>query len=196
MFDWFINLNSTDKIALLAFVVALYSAVLSTILYRKEHLNLKLEYLKKNYLTFSRTNSSLNNYGEKHQIYKADQYTIALYVRLINKSKSPTTIYNFKLNNKYVFDSFTNVENSLIPKSFKYYNDILVSDSSMSIEKDFSEIKPLLKLEPLAITEGCLIFTNIDTIPKKFKIKVCATQRNKTFTLKFNITNDFRVLQE
>ena len=41
MFVWFISLNATDKIALFALVVALYGAILSTILYNKEKFNLK-----------------------------------------------------------------------------------------------------------------------------------------------------------
>ncbi len=43
MFDWFISLNATDKIALFALIVALYGAILFTVLYNKEKFNFKID---------------------------------------------------------------------------------------------------------------------------------------------------------
>lgn len=194
MINWFMSLSIENVIALLAFLVALYSAILSTILYRKGILKLKLFYLDESYLTFSYSPKSIHKdkFGVQYKGYNSNKYTLAIFVRVINKSKYPTTICDFILNNKYFFNSSTNVEKSLIPKSFTIKDNILVANSYATVEKSFLNIQPLCELKPLSATEGCLIFTDLTTVPKKFKIKVRAVQKDKVFNLKFNISNDYR----
>lgn len=84
------------------------------------------------------------------------------------------------------------MKKSLIPKSFTIKDNILVANSYAPVEKSFLKIQPLCELKPLSATEGCLIFTDLTTVPKKFKIKVRAVQKDKVFNLKFNISNDYR----
>lgn len=194
MIDWFISLSNTDKIALFALLIALYSAILSTILYRKGVLKLKLFYLDESYLTLTYSSESIyaDKIGVQRECYNPKKYTLAIFVRIINKSKYPTTICDFILNNRYFFNSSSNVGTSLIPKSFIKKEDVLVANSYTNLEKSFLKVQPLCELKPLSATEGCLIFTELTSIPKKFKIKVRTVQKDKVFNFKFNVSNDYR----
>lgn len=178
-----------DFIALLAFFISLYGAIISTLLTLNENLNLKLKYLNVNFLTLSIDDKLINNHGEFLGGYTKNFYTIAIKVRIVNKSKSPTTINEFILNNKYIMDSSFNVEDSLIPTSFENYGTAIIPHTSKSLEREL--IKPLIELKPLSTVEGFVIFTQLDKIPKCFNIKVNAVQKSKTFHLKFNIINDY-----
>ena len=178
-----------DFIALLAFFISLYGAIISTLLALNENLNLKLKYLNVSFLTLSLDNEVVNNHGEYLSMYVKNAYTVAIKVRIINKSKSPTTINEFILNNKYKMDSSFDVENSLIPTSFENYGTAIIPNSSKSLEREL--IKPLIELKPLSTVEGFIIFTQLKKIPKCFNIKVNAVQKSKTFHLKFNIINDY-----
>lgn len=180
----------SDFIALLAFFLSLYGAIVSTSLALSENLNLKLKYLNENFLTLSLDDKLIDNYGEYLGSYNKDAYTIAIKIRIVNKSKSPTTINEFTLNNKYKMNSSFNIQNSLIPTSFENFRTALVSHSSISLGKEV--IKPLIELKPLSSIEGYIIFTQLDKIPKHFNVKVDAVQKSKTFHLKFNVTNDYR----
>lgn len=180
----------SDFIALLAFFLSLYGAIVSTSLALSENLNLKLKYLNENFLTLSFDEKLINNNGEYLGSYNKNSYTIAIKVRIVNKSKSPTTINEFTLNNKYKMNSSFNIQNSLIPTSFENFRTALIPHSSIPLGKQV--IKPLIELKPLSTVEGYIIFTQLDKIPKHFNIKVDAVQKAKTFHLKFNVTNDYR----
>lgn len=106
MFVWFISLNATDKIALFALVVALYGAILSTILYNKEKFNLKFINLGINFVTLSPNDVISNDFEEEFVTYSKNLYTIALLVRINNCSKNPITITDFILNKKHIYNSF------------------------------------------------------------------------------------------
>lgn len=183
-------MDISDLIALLAFFISLYGAIISTLLALEENLNLKLNYLNVNFLTLSLDNKVVDNHGEHLGSYDKDSYTIAIKVRITNKSKSPTTINEFTLNNKYKMNSSFNMQCSLIPTSFENFKTALLSHNAIPLEKEV--IKPLIEIKPLSSVEGYIIFTQLKEIPKKFKIKVDAVQRAKTFHLKFNIVNDYR----
>lgn len=188
--NWFLALTTQDKLSLLALLIASYGAILSTVLYIKEHLEIKMQYIN-SCVTLSPT-ASKNDHGEEYFIYNKELNTIVIFVRLMNVSKSPTTIYNFCLNNKYNFNSSFDIENSLIPNSFHNSDNVLTASSYNVYTNDCKKMKPLLELPPLAIVEGCLIFDNVKDIPDKFKIKVFATQKNKSFKFKFNFNADYR----
>lgn len=183
-------MNISDFIALLAFFLSLYGAIVSTSLALSENLNLKLKYLNKCFLTLSLDNKFVDNHGEHLGSYNKNAYTIAIKVRIVNKSKSPTTINEFTLNNEYKMNSSFNIQNSLIPTSFENFGTALIPYSSIPLEKEV--IRPLIELKPLSTVEGYIIFTDLDKIPKYFNVKVDAVQKSKTFHLKFNITNDYR----
>ena len=178
----------SDIIALLAFFISLYGAIVSTSLALSENLNLKLKYLNENFLTLALDNKVVDNHGEYLGSYNKTAYTIAIKVRIVNKSKWPTTINEFILNNKYKMDSSFDMQNSLIPTSFENYGTALLPHHSTTLEKKL--IKPLIELQPLSSVEGYIIFTQIDKVPKRFNIKVDAVQKSKTFHLKFNV-NDY-----
>lgn len=188
--NWFLSLSIQDKLSLFALIIACYGAILSTILYIKDHLKIKMQYLS-SCITLSKS-TSINNYGEEDYIYNKDLNTIVIFVRLLNTSKVPTTIYNFCLNGKYNFDSSFDIENSLVPISFHNSNDLLTCSSSKVCTNECKKLMPLLELPPLSIVEGCLIFDNVKDVPNKFKIKVFATQRNKSFKFKFTFNDDYR----
>ena len=180
----------SDVIALLAFFLSLYGAIVSTSLALSENLNLKLKYLNENFLTLSLDDKLINHHGKYLGSYNKNAYTIAIKVRIVNKSKSPTTINEFTLNNKHKMNSSFNMQNSLIPTSFENFRTALIPHSSMPLEREV--IKPLIELKPLSSIEGYIIFTQLDKIPKHFNVKIDAVQNSKTFHLKFNITNDYR----
>ncbi len=183
-------MSMSDFIALLAFFLSLYGAIVSTSLALSENLNLKLKYLNENFLTLSLDNKLIDNHGEYLDSYNKNTYTIAIKVRIVNKSKSPTTINEFTLNNKYKMNSSFNMQNSLIPISFENFGTAILPHNSIPLEKEI--IRPLIELNPLSTVEGYIIFTDLDKIPKHFNVKVDAVQKSKTFHLKFNITNDYR----
>lgn len=190
MINWFLSLSNADKIALFALVVALYGAILSTILYRKEKLKLKFINLGVNFVTLSPSDVTANNFGEQYITYNKNLYTVALLVRINNCSKNPITITDLILNNKYMFNSFSSKDFSHIPTSFEKLNNFLISNDSEYIKDRI--IQPLIKLEPLSTCEGFIIFSNLDEIPKKFKIIINTVQKSKTFKFNFTIDKDFR----
>lgn len=181
----------SDIIALLAFLLGVYGSVISTLLALESNLKLKLTYLNESYLTLS-TNFEeyINEYGEYFSCYHKDLYTIAIYVRIVNKSNVSTTINEFILNDNYTLDSSFNMSNSLIPTSFNFLSNEISATSFESLEKN--TLKPLLKLNPLSTVEGYLIFTNLKEIPTTFKISINAVQKKKLFNLKFNFSKDYR----
>ncbi len=190
MFDWFFTLNSADKIALFALIVASYGAILSTILYRKEKLKLKFINLGVNFVTLSPGDVTVNNMGVQCVTFNENLYTVVLLVRINNCSKSPVTITDLILNKKYMFNSFSSKDFTHIPTSFKRFYDFLISNDSKYIKDRI--IQPLIKLEPLSTCEGFIIFSNLDEIPKKFKIIINTVQKSKTFKFNFTIDKDFR----
>lgn len=116
-------------------------------------------------------------------------YTIIIPVRIINKSKNPTTINEITLNNTYVLNSSSDFDN-FIPTAFSSNgNHIVAYDSKLF---DYPLIKPLCELKSLDTLEGYLIFNNVRQIPSHFDIKVNAVQKSKTFHLHFTIANDYR----
>lgn len=190
MFEWIINLSDTDKIALIALIIATYGAILSTILAINERFQIKLFYLGKSYITLSRKTSSLNDHGEYHDTYYKSLYTLAILVRITNNSKNPTTINDFTLNNKHIFNSFTDKEHSMIATSFKYFRNYLTTNNALFLEKDL--LQPLIELQPLSTQEGYIIFDNLTDIPNKFKITVNCVQKKKNFELQISNLNDYR----
>lgn len=184
-----IIIEISDIISLLAFLLGIYSAVLSTLLVLEDNLNLKLEYLNNNYLTLS-NNELINNHGKYINGYNRNAYTLAIYVRITNKSKSPTTISEFVLNNKFKLNSSSNNQDFFIPTSFEDYGTILISHSTISLLNE--TLKPLIELKPLSTIEGYLVFTKLEDVPKKFTIRINTVQKCKSFHLRFNITNDHR----
>lgn len=190
MLDCFFSLNIADKIALFALVVALYGAILSTILYRKETLKINFIYLGVNFLTLSSTGTTSDNVGIHYITYDKNLYTVAILVRINNRSKNSVTITDFMLNNKYMFNSFSSREFTYIPTSFKTINNFLVPNSYKNLESHI--IQPIIKIEPLSTCEGFILFSNIDKIPKKFKITINTVQKAKTFKFDFVLDKDFR----
>ncbi len=182
-------MSATDIIALLALIVATYGAILSTYTAINEFFRLKLTYLNKHYFTLTQSNHYLNECGEYIDTFEKDSYSLYVLVRLVNKSKNPTTINEIVLNDKYIIDSASDIC-SFVPISFKFQENCIVSCDTKRL--DFDAIKPLLELKPLSTFEGYLIFNNIKEIPSTFKIKVNAIQKSKTFNLDFKITNDHR----
>lgn len=181
----------SDIIALLALLLSVYGAIISTLLALESNLKLKMNYLNISYLTLTKNlEEYINDYGTYISLFSKDLYTIAIFVRIINKSNSSTTINEFILNNKYKLDSNFDMRYSLIPTSFDFSSKQITAISNIPLEKDV--LKPLLKIEPLSAIEGYLIFTNLKEIPSSFRIKVNAIQKTKTFNFKFNFTNDYR----
>ena len=179
----------SDIIALLAFFLSLYGAIVSTALALNENLKLKLEYLNVNFLTLSLDNKIVNKHGTYLGGYTKNAYTIAIKIRILNKSKSPTTINEFVLNDTFIMDSSFNIRNSLIPTSFENYGTMLTAHDARPLEQQL--IRPLIELPPLSSTEGYIIFTQLSKIPEDFYIKINAVQKSKKFHLKFDIVNDY-----
>lgn len=190
MFGWFISLNATDKIALFALVVALYGAILSTILYNKEKFNLKFINLGINFVTLSPNDVISNDFEEEFVTYSKNLYTIALLVRINNCSKNPITITDFILNKKHIYNSFSSKDYSFIPTDFEFYDNHLIKNSGKYIKDKL--ITPLVKLEPLSSCEGFIIFDNLNNIPKKFNLIINAVPKSKKFKFNFKIDKDFR----
>ena len=130
----------SDIIALLAFFISLYGAIVSTSLALSENLNLKLKYLNENFLTLALDNKVVDNHGEYLGSYNKTAYTIAIKVRIVNKSKSPTTINEFILNNKYnpitIFtyffvllfgNSISNIDITIIARTIFFAHELIIS---------------------------------------------------------------------
>lgn len=184
-------MNITDIIALLALFVALYSAVLSTYTAINEFFRLKLSILNrdKTFFTFTKSDTYLNEYGEYLGIYKKNLYTLGILVRIVNKSKNPTTINEIVLNDKYKLNSSSSI-NSIIPTQFEIIDDDLIEHASKNF--DYPAIKPLHEVKPLDTVEGYLVFNDIEEIPSQFDITINTVQKSKTFHLNLVIPNDYR----
>ena len=83
-------MSTTDFIALLAFFISLYGAILSTYTAINEFFRLKLSIINqdKSFITFTKSDKYLDEYGEYLGIYKKNFYTIGILVRIVNKSKN------------------------------------------------------------------------------------------------------------
>lgn len=184
-------MSNTDFIALLAFFISLYGAILSTYTAITEFFRLKLFAIsqEKNFITLTKSNEYLDEYGEYLNVYKKHSYTIGILVRIINKSKNPTTINEIVLNNKYKFNSSSNID-SIIPTKFEYIDNTLIGHASENFE--YPILKPLCEIKSLDTIEGYLIFNDIEEIPTKFNIKISTVQKSKTFHFNLNIPNDYR----
>lgn len=117
MIELFFSLSNTDKIALLALIVATYAAVLSTIIFLKERFNISLRLLNLNYLSFFHEDTNIDLAKMNLEYYKSDKHTFNLFIklRLFNNSKNPCTISEFVLNSKYKIDSQSKMYASHIP---------------------------------------------------------------------------------
>lgn len=184
-------MDLSDFIAFLAFIVALYGAILSTYTAISELFRLKLSIfdLTKTYITLSKCNQSYGEYGELVHIYSKDLYTLIIPVRIINKSKNITTIHEITLNNSYKLDS-SSVFEKFIPTRFNHKGDVITAYDSILF--DYPLLKPLLELKPLSTFEGYLVFNNLKKTPSHFDITVSTVQKSKTFHLHFDISNDYR----
>lgn len=184
-------MDITDAIALLALIVASYSAVLSTCIAINEFFRLKLSIIdpKKTYITLTKTNNYINEYGDIVYSYDKNLYTLIILVRLVNKSKNPTTINDIILNNNYILDSSSKINDS-IPINFTYKSNVPYSCNTQAL--DYPILQPLITLKPLATLEGYLVFNNVKELPSKFDIRINTVQKSKTFHLKFRIANDYR----
>ena len=180
----------TDTIALLAFILSLYSAVLSTYTAINEFFRIKLTYLGTSYLTLSKSDVYVDEYGEHIPTYDKSSYSLAILVRIENKSKNPTTINEFVLNNKYVLNSHSSDQDYYFSTEFENKSDNIFSCGSVYIGNNY--IKPLLQLEPLSSYEGYLVFDNLKEKPSHFDVKVKAIQKSKNFHLRFSLTSDCR----
>lgn len=181
----------SDLIAYTALFVSVYGAILSTYTAITEFFRLKLSILdlNKTSITLTKSDEYLNDHGEFMYFYKPDRFTIILPVRIVNKSKNPTTINEIILNNKYILNSSSCID-SFVPTKFSNHNNHLCAYSSNSL--DYPIIKPLHEIAPLDTLEGFLIFNDVKELPSKFNIKVNAVQKSKTFHFHFAITNDYR----
>lgn len=189
--NWFLNLSTTDCISLLAFIVALYGAILSTIVYNKEKLKINLTYLNKNFFSYQKERNHAKNSYYYDWIFKKDLYTLAIYVRISNNSKTNTTINNFILNNKYCLDSSYNADYRFYTK-FIEDNGKIYSNNFITLDK---VLTPLISINPFESIEGFLIFENIKEIPSKFTIKINTVQKSKTYTLKIELQKYFQIEQ-
>ncbi len=183
--------NITDVIALLAFLVALYGAILSTYVAINEFFRLKLSVfnLNKTYITLSQSDYYSNDHGEQIPTYKSDLYSIVLLVRIINMSKNDTTINEIILNDEYTLNSSSkSIEN--VPCKFKYSHNMIFCNDFKYLS--YPVISFPLKIEALSTVEGYLVFNNMKEIPNFFKVKIKAIQKSKTFNLNISIPNDYR----
>lgn len=180
----------TNLISFLAFIVALYSAILSTILFFKEKLNLKLIYLDKNYFFFSKKDECISNHGYLFNRYYKDSYSIAIKVRILNNSKLPTTINEFILNGTIHIDNSSMID-KIVPTSFSYCDDYVTYESAEEVDI----LQPLITLNPYDSIEGYLIFNNIKLIPSKIKISINAVQKEKSFKLNLKLNDCTKLIK-
>lgn len=182
-------MNLSDLLSYTALIVAIYGAILSTYIAITEFFRLKLSYLDKHFFTFA-TDSSINNHGESIRTYDNNNFTFVILVRITNKSKNPTTISEFVLNNNYHLNSFTKIP-FFVPTSFRCCNFKTIATSGFHLDNT-NTLQPLIELKPLSSCEGYLVFNDLSCVPKNVRIKVCATQKSKIFNLKLCISNDCR----
>lgn len=185
-------MDITDIIAFFAFIVALYGAILSTYTAINEffRLNLLVFNSKETYITLNKKDGFLSEYGEYISTFHKDLYTLAILVRITNKSKNTTTINEIVLNNKYIIDSSCKID-TLLPVKFANENGFIISWEDKVLQ--YPAIKPLLEIKPLTSYEGYLIFNNVRELPSKFNITINTVQKSKTFHLKLSISNDYRI---
>lgn len=177
-------MNITNILSLFALIVAIYGAILSTILFLKEKLNLKFDYLNSNYFFFSKINEIFCEDGFWVKTYCKNQFSLAIKIRISNNSKNATTINEFILNNSIKINSSSNSDD-LIPTSFSKYGENLTYETYENVNL----LKPLITLKPYESIGGYLLFENISKIPSKLKIKVNTVQKTQSFKLKININD-------
>ena len=184
-------MSTTDFIALLAFFISLYGAILSTYTAINEFFRLELSIINqdKSFITFTKSDKNLDEYGEYLSIYKKNFYTIGILVRIVNKSKNPTTINEIVLNDKYKLNSSSSIDD-IIPTQFEAIDNSFIEHSSKNF--DYPIIKPLYDVKPLDTVEGYLIFNDIKEIPSYFNVTIYTVQKSKTFHLNLIIPNDYR----
>lgn len=169
----------TDIIALIALIVAFYGAILSSILYYKELLHIKLVCLDKNYLSFSKKQQVCDDEGCFYWCYNDNLYSIAIHIQIRNNSKANTTINSFTLNNKYTIDSSSNIDNRF-PTGF-YKENTFIFDNSL---EHIKPLVPLISLNSYETIEGYLVFNNVTETPTFFNLTVDTIQKTKDFKLK------------
>jgi hypothetical protein len=186
-----IIMSTTDFIALLAFFISLYGAILSTYTAINEFFRLELSIINqdKSFITFTKSDKYLDECGEYLSIYKKNFYTIGILVRIVNKSKNPTTINEIVLNDKYKLNSSSSIDD-IIPTQFEAIDNSFIEHASKNF--DYPIIKPLYEVKPLDTVEGYLIFNDIEEIPSQFNVKINTVQKSKTFHLNLVIPNDYR----
>ena len=186
-----IIMSTTDFIALLAFFISLYGAILSTYTAINEFFRLELSIINqdKSFITFTKSDKYLDECGEYLSIYKKNFYTIGILVRIVNKSKNPTTINEIVLNDKYKLNSSSSIDD-IIPTQFEAIDNSFIEHASKNF--DYPIIKPLYEVKPLDTVEGYLIFNDIEEIPSQFNFKINTVQKSKTFHLNLVIPNDYR----
>lgn len=188
MFDWFVALSNSDKIASIAFAVALYSAIISTFLYLKERFNISLKLLNTNYLSYF--HKSINHSLDAINItfYDTDKKTYDLFikVRLFNNSKNFCTISEYSLNFTYKTNSSTKHCNASVPVNYEVFKNKLMSKSFYNVSP---LLVPLIKFEPYETKEGFLYFTNIKRKPKFIIINLCGNDCSKKYLFKLNLSN-------
>ena len=184
-------MSTTDFIALLAFFISLYGAILSTYTAINEFFRLELSIINqdKSFITFTKSDKYLDECGEYLGIYKKNFYTIGILVRIVNKSKNPTTINEIVLNDKYKLNSSSSIDD-IIPTQFEAIDNSFIEHASKNF--DYPIIKPLYEVKPLDTIEGYLIFNDIEEIPSQFNVKINTVQKSKTFHLNLVIPNDYR----
>lgn len=184
-------MNITDIIALFALFISIYGAALSTYTAINEFFRLKLLVFnpKETYITLTKSSKYLNECGQYIYTFKEHKYTIAILVRIINKSKNLSTINEITLNDKYTINSSNNFD-GLIFTNFTKKNNSIISCNDKVL--NYPSIKPLLEINPLTSYEGYLVFNNVDELPSKFNITINTVQKSKTFNLKISIANDYR----
>lgn len=174
----------TDIIALLAFFVALYGAILSTILYCDELLHIKLICLSNNYFSFTKKEQVCDDEGFIYWSYNENLYSLAIHIQIRNNSKSNTTINCFTLNDSYILDSSTDIDKQFAAGFYKANSNIF--DNSL---QTLNILKPLISLNSYETVEGYLVFDNLVETPSSLNITVDTVQKSKKFKLKVNVTD-------
>ena len=170
-------MSTTDFIALLAFFISLYGAILSTYTAINEFFRLELSIINqdKSFITFTKSDKYLDECGEYLSIYKKNFYTIG--------------IHEIVLNDKYKLNSSSSIDD-IIPTQFEAIDNSFIEHASKNF--DYPIIKPLYEVKPLDTVEGYLIFNDIEEIPSQFNVKINTVQKSKTFHLNLVIPNDYR----
>lgn len=184
-------MNVTDIIALIALIVAFYGAILSTILYCKELLHIKLICLDNNYLSYSPKEPVYDDEGGySWWSYNENLYSLAIHVQIRNNSKTNTTINSFILNDKYTIDSSSSAYRQF-PTGF-YKEKLRIIDN---VSESINALVPLLPLNPYETIEGYLVFDNVAELPSSLKLTVDTVQKSKNFKLKTSIIDCRKISQ-